>query len=191
MLALLSLRNLRDALAGKAGAFARGRRGSVAIEFAIITPVFMFFLLGALATFDYYRAKRRAVLAADTVADLVARTIAMNDDEMDLVVAAGRAAMDRYATAATVHFGVASISEDEDGNVFVNWSEATSSSLKRTVGSKVTNVTVPEIPSGEVAILAELSFEYKSPVANYLPDGVQYDQFSVRRPRYTAVIGFE
>ena len=170
--------------------FARSDRAAVSIEFVLMVSFFMFFLLTALGAFDYFRAKRRAVLVADTVADLVSRTIAMNDAERDLVFAAGEAVFDRYAFFTEISLAVHSVEEDGSGDPQVIWSEANASSMVRAEGSKITDVAFPEIPSGETAIFAEVRFVYESAVVSFLDRPINFYQFSIRRPRYTTVIGY-
>ena len=170
--------------------FLKSKAGVVSVEFALITPIFIFFMLGSLGTFDHYRAKRRSVLAVDTAADLVARTIQMNDAERDLIFAAAASMMDRYADASTLSIGIHSVAEDANGDIIVQWSEGSDSTKTRAVGSKVTSVSFPEIPGGETAILAELSFKYRSPIMYFVNADVEFQQFSIRRPRYTAVIAY-
>ncbi|MEL6365331.1 MAG: TadE/TadG family type IV pilus assembly protein [Pseudomonadota bacterium] len=171
--------------------FLKSKKGVVSIEFSLIFPVFVFFMLGSLGTWDHYRAKRHSVMAVDTVADLVARTNNMNNAERDLIFASAAVMMDRYADASSLAIGIHSVQDDGGGNIEVLWSQANNGTHSRSVGSFVTDVTFPPIPQGETAILAELSFDYRSPVLYFVNADVPFEQFSIRRPRYVSVIGYQ
>jgi Flp pilus assembly protein TadG len=137
--------------------FGRDRQGVAAIEFAIVAPVVVLLLLGAVVYFiigrDDYRAKRATYTASDMISrqTTVTNAFLANAKAMSEHIAS--------ANAKTVGFRASSISRAGDAYL-VNWSYATTpySKLLVVVGS---GLSLPEIALGESVIVVETSLPYQ------------------------------
>ena len=178
-------------LVSKARHFARESGGASAIEFALIMPVIVLLLFGSAGMFDHIQAKQRAIKATDTLADLIARTQEMNDDERTAVFAAVDLMLGKYAERVTVDIVITGAVYDEDDNVMrVVWSERQNGGLRLPVGTEFPADTMPRIPDGQMLILAAVDFSYRSPVYFLTGDNWRFDQTAVRKPRFVPVISY-
>ena len=173
------------------GRWARSERGSAAAEFALIAPVLLTLMLGALEIIDLYRAHSKATLASNAVADLVSRTSAMDNTERDLIFAAANAVLDIYGTGVDVEMVVTSI--ERDGTDYtVCWSEANGHGTARTAGDAfdIDAEGTPPIRDGESIILAEVGFTYTPRITDLMVSDMRFDRFAFRSPRYVPEIAY-
>jgi len=102
---------------------ASDRRGVSAVEFALIAPVLIVMYLGIAQTTLALSADRKATSAASIAADLVAQLETLSDSDLDDVFAAANAVMSPF-DASALSLTITSVRMDENGAVFVDWSEA-------------------------------------------------------------------
>ncbi|MEO0319376.1 MAG: hypothetical protein AAF199_00590 [Pseudomonadota bacterium] len=171
---------------GKLSAFCRHRGGMAALEFAFILPLLLILLLGAVGTFDLYKADRAASVAANTVIDLTARQAVMNDTIRDTLFAAGQGLVGRYNSGSGISMTLASIVQDPDDGLEVAWSESTGSGSTIT-DADISSLDLPTIPNNESIIYIRLSSNY----APMFGSGLTFEREAVRRPRYVAAIAYD
>jgi Flp pilus assembly protein TadG len=70
--------------------FATDRRGSIAVEFALVAPFLVSALLGAIEAFGMLQASAKVMAAAYSAADLIAQPSAQTDASMGSIVAAAQ-----------------------------------------------------------------------------------------------------
>ncbi len=102
------------------GRFLRDRRGLGATEFALTVPFMLAFWVGAVELTELHIAGRKATVAAQTAADLVAQEQSVSVPRLNDVVAALNAIMAPYPTQ-TMGYDIMSVEADIDGNVSIGW----------------------------------------------------------------------
>ena len=115
--------------------FATAKKGSAALEFAIIAPMMIFLLFGSVDLLDMLNTNKRVQNAASSVADVVARDTEVTNDE----VAGFWAALDVLMfpdDGATVNMRVTSVTIVNASTARVVWSEG------HGMGARVANSTV-------------------------------------------------
>jgi len=188
-----SVRALRYHLAR----FARHAEGLAALEFAIILPVMLVTLFGAVGVTSAISIDRKVTLVARTLSDLTSQNTAVTDADINNFFAIGSAMLTPYSAAQNPASGgplKATITEiyidPNTGAARVQWSKGDS---PRSVGSVLS--TMPsdligkdasnKILSNQYFILSEVSYLYAPSI---LPGfaSVQLKESTYTRPRVTA-----
>ena len=174
-----SLRGLKN--------FRKNTEGVSAIEFAIVAPVMVFIYFGGMELSLLMQADRRTTTVAATIGDLASREVVLNDGDIEDIFAASRILIIPLDPSA-VRLRLTNLVADSNGNVEVDWSDASDNFTARSVGA-----TFSEIPSGVIeddgsVIMAEVEYTYQSEL-DYLPSARQTlrDRFFLR-PRRTNLI---
>jgi len=158
----------------------RDRRGVAASEFALILPVMLALLIGAIEIGNALLIDRKVTAAIQTGADLVAQAETMPDSEMADIFEAMMLVLqpfDETRAGVTVY----SVNMDADGNVAIDWSE--------TQGANAPTPTT-EIPDGllhegESVIVAEMNYMYTPIFADLVIGEVELGDKAYLRPRRT------
>jgi Flp pilus assembly protein TadG len=160
--------------------FAVARKGSAALEFAIIAPMMVFLLFGSVDLLDVLSANKRVQNAASSLADVVARDTEVSDDEIDGLWAALDVLMFPDDGSA-VNIRVSSVSVESTSTARVVWSEG------HGMGARVANstVTLPAamMTPGTSVIMTESTYSYSSPLGFLLPGPVTLRHDAYRRSR--------
>lgn len=174
-----SLRGLKN--------FRKNTEGVSAIEFAIVAPVMVFIYFGGMELSLLMQADRRTTTVAATIGDLASREVVLNDGDIEDIFAASRILIIPLDPSA-VRLRLTNLVADSNGNVEVDWSDASDNFTARSVGA-----TFSEIPNGVIeddgsVIMAEVEYTYQSEL-DYLPSARQTlrDRFFLR-PRRTNLI---
>lgn len=167
------------------------KTGVAAIEFGLIFPLLVSILFGGYAVFEFLNVQRDTERASAVVSDLVSRQASMSAESADDFIEIAEALMGDVANDPTFSVMLASVSNTFDtGNdetLTLDWSFASKDS-ERLLQSQISSLNLPEIPEGETIVLAEVKLDYSSLViTNYF--GVkEFDQLSVRRPRFVTMV---
>jgi Flp pilus assembly protein TadG len=160
--------------------FAAAKKGIAALEFAIIAPMMIFLLFGSVDLIDVLNANQRVQNSTAALADVVARDTEVSNDE----VAGLWAALDVLMfpnEGADVDIRVTSVSVEDSTTARVVWSEG------HGMAPRVANSTVvlpaAMMTPGTSIIMAETSFEYRSPLGFLLPGPVSLTHNAYRRSR--------
>lgn len=137
--------------------FARATGGLAALEFAIILPMMIFLLFGAIELIDMVIANRRVQNVAASVADVISRDTSVSDDEITGIWRATEVLM-YPESVSTLRTRVSSISIIDESTARVVWSEGNG------LVARVENTTV-DLPDqmmipGTSIIYAETEFDY-------------------------------
>jgi len=138
---------------------ARAESGLAAIEFALIAPVMLLSLLGAVEVSNAMLSDRKATQVASTLADLVSQDTNVTDAEMTSIFAAGSAVL-FPVSPSDVGMCVSSIVADAQGRTTVAWSNGRGMAA-RAVGSRIAIPAGMVSPGGSV-IYAEIRFTQNS-----------------------------
>lgn len=160
--------------------FARARKGLAALEFALLAPMMVFFLLGSIDMLDMVDTNRRLQYATVSVADVMARDTEVTDDEIDGAWAALELLM-APDNAAGIEFRVSSVSVQDATTARVIWSEG------QGMAPRGTNSTVA-LPAGMMVpgtsvIMTESEFDYASPLGILTAGNATLDHVAYRRSR--------
>ncbi|HVU20170.1 MAG TPA: TadE/TadG family type IV pilus assembly protein [Rhizomicrobium sp.] len=150
------LRLLRD--------FRRGCSGIVAVEFAMILPVMLVLVFGAIEITDAVICKTDVSDAASASADLIAQESSVGTTDMNNVFSAINAMVYPFPVA-NLRIVITSVIDDGRGGAKVDWSQANTGSA-RTAGAPIT-VPAGLITAGGSVILAEVTYNF-TPPTNWL-----------------------
>ena len=154
--------------------------GLSAIEFALICPVMLTSLLGAVEVSNGMLADRTVTQVTSPIADLTSQDTDISTTEMRDIWAAGASIMYPMG-AAPLKMRISSVVADLNGVTRVEWSCATNISA-RGAGSAI---TVPSgmVQPGSSVIFAEVEYLYTSTIGSFLRDGVVVRDKFYLRPR--------
>ena len=168
---------------------ARDRRGSSAVEFAIIAPLMLGLYIGCVEISDGVAADRKVTLTAGALANLASQVQTIDANGMTNIMNAATAIISPYS-AGNLTTTLTCIKIDSTKNATVAWS--------KTVGgtAHTGSITIPsEIAvASSSLVLAEVTYLYK-PVTGYIPawshiaaTGITLSDKMYMSPRITAPV---
>jgi len=157
------------------------RRGGAGVEFALIAPIMVLLYCGLAEVTLAMMAERRAAHAVSVVADLVAQSTSMNPTQMTDIFTVADAILKPFP-AAPMKIRVTSVKADNQGTPRVIWSKGHS------YGARSDGAAVSEVPAGllavnESVVMAEVTYQYDSPLKYALPDALSFSQTFYLKPR--------
>ena len=168
-------------------AFRRDRRGVSALEFALISPVLIMAYFGLSELSGALMAQRRAAHTASAIGDLVAQDSSISNADMTDIFSAAQTIMTPFPTT-TLKMRVTSITADSTGSPKVMWSDAQGMTAL-TVGNTVTGLPSGVISAaGDSIIMTETTYQYVSPAAAVLPNGLNFSEKFYLKPRGTTQV---
>lgn len=171
----------------KFGRFAHDKRGVSAVEFAIILPFMAALYLGGTALTQGIIVKRKVVLVAHTVGDLVARDNSITNAEVTAIFDAAKAVFAPYNWSGLLKIKVSSIDINAAGTARVGWSEALQDTA-RPVNSTVTLPAGLNTPSTSI-IWTEVSYNFTPTIGSSFTGGaVNLKDHLYIRPRLVTTI---
>ena len=167
--------------------FARAREGLAAVEFALIAPVMVIMLFGAIELSEAADCNARVSHVASTTADLVAQSTSVSTSDTTNIFNAAFAILYPYSSTPA-KIVVSSLVDNGKGGATVAWSDATSNATPLTVGATV-SVPAGLITSGSggSVILAQITYAYSSPL-NHFTGGLTMTQNFYSKPRRSTTV---
>ena len=160
--------------------------GLAAVEFALIAPVLGILLAGAIEICNALECRQKVTSTTSSVADLVAQASTVSTSDISNIFSAGNSILYPFASAnATIV--ISSIVNDSVTNLnTVDWSQAQNGTAlaKNTVMS---NVPTGVIASGGSAILVQVTYNYTSPLGQFIGTIPMNDAF-YSRPRQSSKV---
>ena len=148
--------------------FKKSRSGIAAVEFAFISPVMLVLLLGTFEVSQAIAAKRKAVLAASTVANIVTQYTSISASQtMPDILNASVAVLTPFSAANAV-VTVSCINIDAQGKATIAWSKALNGTA-RSVGQAVTVPAALAVPNTSL-IFGETTYSY-TPIVDFMKLG--------------------
>lgn len=176
----------------------RDRRGSSAVEFALLAPLMLGLYIGCVEISDGVAADRKVTLVSGALANLASQVATIDATGMDNIMNAATAIIKPYS-AGNLKTTVTCIKIDTSGNATVAWS----ATVGGTVHAKGSTIVVPDDvkikdSSGNYLasslVFSEASYLYV-PVTGYIPAwshvaaaGVTLSDHMYMSPRLTAPV---
>jgi Flp pilus assembly protein TadG len=155
---------------GAVASFKTSSRGVAAVEFALIAPVMLLLLLGTYELAQAIAAKRKAVLTATTVANIVTQYTSISASQtMPDILNASTVVLTPFSAANAVVI-VSQIQINAQGKATISWSQALNGTA-RTVGQVVTVPAALDVPNTYL-VFGETTYAY-SPDIDFLSLGTQ------------------
>jgi len=163
--------------------FLKERDGIAALEFALIAPVLCMLLVGIIEASQLHLAGRKATVATQSAADLVAQRLSVNQASLDDI---GRAmvAVFQPFPSATMSYEIASVVADAAGATSVDW-RVTRGDVQG--GGTVPAAALPLVTQSDSVIVVTVNYRY-TPVLNLLFGELLIEEQAFARPRRTRVI---
>ncbi|WP_306252674.1 TadE/TadG family type IV pilus assembly protein [Parvularcula sp. IMCC14364] len=176
-------------LSRKLKKFSKDTDAAIAMEFALVAPLFVLMCLGSAGMIDNFRAKKRAQQAVDAVADLMARAMVMNDNERQNLYDAARLTMGQYGLdegSERIRLLLAAWEYDEDDHEWtLVWTRGCHSGTPWTAGETRAGGYLPVVNDGGMIVQARVHFSYRNPFYFFSGINAVFVHWSARRPRYT------
>ena len=149
MLPRLSLRSLR---------FAADRRGSSAVEFALLLPLMLIMYFGSIQITDAISADRQVTMVASTVAEITSQYTTVSSNDVSNILAAASAVLTPFPVA-NAKVTLSSVLIDANGNATVDWS-ATLNGAQRS-GTVTSSIPATLLVPNTSVIWGEATYNYK------------------------------
>lgn len=160
--------------------FAGDRRGVSALEFALLAPIMIAFYFGMSEVSQAFMTQKRMGHVASSVADLAAQDDVLTTAEINDIFAAGQTIMRPYSTASLAQ-RLTSVTVNNQGSPRVDWSRGQGMTAHG-VNSVLTLPTGMAV-NGESLIVAEVTYDYDSPIDVFLPTATEFTRTYYLRPR--------
>jgi Flp pilus assembly protein TadG len=163
--------------------FNKSNGGASAVEFAIIFPVMLVMLLGSVGVGQAISLNRKITLLARSLADIVAQSETVTNNDLANIFAASRTIITPFNTAP-LKMMVASLWTDAGGTTRVDWSYAQND-------TKLAKNSVHTVDSGiqvnsSSLILARVSYPYEITIGKaIIGDRITMQNQIYMRPRLT------
>jgi len=168
--------------------FSRDRRGTSAIEFAIVAPLMLALYIGVVEISEGVAADRKVTLTSGTLANITAQSQALNATAMTNILNASVAIMAPFT--GTVSAKISCLKINAGGAAIVAWGAANTGTTPHSAGEVITIPSDLAVPNTSV-VFSEVSYLYV-PVTGYVPgwshiaaDGITLSDRMFMSPRLT------
>jgi len=143
----------------------RDRRGSAAVEFALIAPFVLALYFGMVEATQALLANRRASAVTTAIGDLVTQQAQVTDAEVNGIFSASAAIMKPFPTDQLA-IRVTSIEISANGTPLEKWTRDNGKTIEKTdVSSVATSMRTPNTG----VLRAETKYTYRTPFQKMLP----------------------
>jgi Flp pilus assembly protein TadG len=170
--------------------FARAQRGLAAVEFALIAPIMITLFFGVVESTGALSASRKTLLAANTLSDLVAQETEIAKDSLDDLFVGMEDVIDSRDIDVT--FRVVSVFFDpDDKKTKVHWSYDSKGAQPYAADSVYTGpLEVTLFDDTTSLIVAEVEYEYSSPISARIMGPFTFEKAASRWPRRATRVSF-
>lgn len=170
--------------------FARAPHGLAAVEFALIAPIMIALFFGVVESTGALSASRKSLLAANTLADLVAQETEIRKAELDDLFVGMEDVIDPRDIDVT--FRVVSVFYDAaDKKTKVHWSYDSTGAQPYAANSVYAGpLEVALFDDTASLIVAEVDYAYSSPISHRIIGPMTFEKAASRWPRRTARVSY-
>jgi hypothetical protein len=170
--------------------FRRATSGLAAVEFALIAPIMILLFFGVVESSGALGASRKTLLAANTLADLVAQETQILKSDLDDLFVGMEDVIDPRDIDAT--FRVVSVTFDTaDNKLKVDWSYDSTGAQPYAPGSEYAgDLEVALFDDTSSLIVAETAYNYASPISQRIIGPISLEKSASRWPRRTARVRY-
>jgi Flp pilus assembly protein TadG len=175
------------------------RDGLAAVEFALIAPVLGTMLLGTIELCNALECHQKVTMVASSAADLVSQANSVSSSDMSDVFNAAAAIVYPF-DQGNISIVISSVLSDGSGNGTVDWSVANANGKKLNSGDPIT-LSQPLMSTCDAdgnctpcdkgkcsVILAQVTYNYTSPIGKYFVGSVPMSDYFFERPRKSATV---
>ena len=160
--------------------FRRDERGVIAVEFALILPVMVALLFGAVTCTDLARASIKSWNAAQSIADMISQQANLTKAEMMDFCAGGKLSL--APLSGTVTFTAASVTTSASGTTAIDWQDVTS--CGGTTMADALAVAKPYVANAkDSVIVVRVTYVHTFPASYLLPPTFTMTRTAYARPR--------
>ena len=174
-----------DALKSGVKRLFRDRRGTSAVEFALIAPFMILLYLGAVEISLALSIDRKITSAASALADLVAQDDVITDGEMADIMTASRVIISPFDTAP-LRVRITSVLMNGSDEVRVQWSDAVGLTPYAAGGSAPVPVGV--LQRNRSVIMVEVEYRYDTMFNELGVSQFDINEVFYLRPRQSIVV---
>jgi Flp pilus assembly protein TadG len=174
------------ALARLVAAFHADRRGTSAIEFALLLPVMLTVYIAGTEISNAIAMDRKVTLTARTVTDLVSRASSINTAQMSDILAASAKVISPYIPN-NLAFTVSEVYVDNNGNAKVWGFSCSYQGTAHNIGDAVT--LPPQLTiNNSYLILGEAQYSYTPPIAYVISGTINLQDKILLSPRMSSSV---
>ena len=160
--------------------FRRDERGVSAVEFAMLAPVMIIIFFGMTVFCMGFMANKRMTHTNAAVADMVAQSATVDEDELDDVLTVGTLLMQPFPED-NLSIRVTSVTR-VGGRDTIDWSQGRDYPA-RNKGDEYPDIPEGLISDGEGLIVTEATYDFDSPVDMFLEGLTTFEAIHFVRPR--------
>ncbi len=169
-------------------AFRRDRRGTSAIEFAILLPVIVAGYFGMSELDLALMTQQRTSHAASALGDLTAQYQTLTLSNVTDIFNAASIVMQPFPTT-TLQLRLTSVTLQSSGKATVDWSQAQGGLTPYSKGATMAGLPAGLlVNTGDSIVMSEADDVFTSPVVYLLPSGYTFNDIFYLRPRYGTTI---
>jgi Flp pilus assembly protein TadG len=166
---------------------ARDQSGNILVEAALAFPILIMLLLGVSEFSEAFTVSRRVTVAANTAADLVARTTSVTSTDLNGIKAMVDETIKPFPIAS-LGLVITSVVADKDNVTTVAWSEALGTGVSAYgTGAAIALPAGLTVPKGSL-ILAEVKYQFQSTLAAMFVGSVPLEAKAYQLPRYSSQV---
>ncbi|HEV2531612.1 TadE/TadG family type IV pilus assembly protein [Phenylobacterium sp.] len=162
--------------------FRRDERGAAAVEFALMLPILVTLQLGSVELVRAFEAQRRIAHIAAAMADVIAQGRTTTAADLTDAMVAGQVLVNPLPTG-NMGLRISSLTADSRGVVTSDWTQ--SQNWSATGGP---SVPTGYLAAGESAIVADVTYDYTSPIRYLLPTTLHFARHAYVRPRLSTQV---
>jgi len=160
------------------------RRGSAAVEFALVLPALVTLFFGTVEVANLTLAYMKLVSAAETVADLVTQQKTVSSGDIDNIAKAGQLVLTPLPPGP---FGVAIASvtfSPANGKAALAWQDTRNAAPM----TNPTSLAAGFGNAGESVVIVVATYSYSSPISYVLTGPITLSETAYLRPRLTSAV---
>ncbi|MDE2006476.1 MAG: pilus assembly protein [Rhodospirillales bacterium] len=168
-------------------ALLRARRGTAAVEFALVAPILLALSTGCVGLTQAVRARMDVAQAAQTMAQLIATQSSVTTAQIADFCTGADAVMTPFA-ATGLGLAIASVTRNaSSGTVRTDWTD-TSCGNAAAIAAPATLAASVVPNNGDSAIVVQASYTLANPLSLVLPASFTFSAVAFARPRGNATI---